>query len=216
MPLAVPSSAFVWKASVTPRLILASQSPRRRRLLTEAGYSFEILAPDPSAECGICSRETPPELVARMALQKAANVAPQVSQGLIISCDTVAECLGQVLGKPKNRAHAQEMLRRLRGRIHHVYSGLCLWSRPDDRKSVEVAVSRLRMEPLSDAAIEAYLDTGAWEGKAGAFGYQDGLEWVELLDGSASNVVGLPMDLLAQMRAAFDDRPQRLDEQPPS
>ena len=70
-------------------LILASQSPRRRELLREAGYDFEVIAPDPGAECGICSRETPPELVARLAMQKAADVAPKVESGIVIGCDTV-------------------------------------------------------------------------------------------------------------------------------
>lgn len=189
--------------SMHTRLVLASQSPRRSQLLSAYGYQFEIIAPDPTAECGVCSRETPPELVARLALQKGENVAARINTGLIISCDTVAECHGQVLGKPENRDHAREMLRRLRGKVHRVYSGLCLWSRPDDEKHVEVAVSRLRMDPLSDALIEQYLDSGAWEGKAGAFGFQDGLDWVHLLEGSATNVVGLPMELLADMMATF-------------
>jgi septum formation protein len=72
------------------------------------------------------------------------------------------------------------MLQLLRGRDHHVYSGLCLWRRPDDRHRVEVDVTRLVMDPISDAELEAYLATDAWEGKAGAFGYQDGLDWVHV------------------------------------
>ncbi len=82
------------------RLILASASPRRRELLEEAGYEFEVVAPSLEAECGVCSGESPPELVARLAYQKAADVAPRVESGLIVACDTVAECQGQVLGKP--------------------------------------------------------------------------------------------------------------------
>jgi len=185
------------------RLVLASQSPRRRQLLQEAGYQFEIIVPDPSAECGVCSRETPPELVARLALQKAANVAPRVAAGIVIGCDTVAECAGQILGKPENREHAENMLRRLSGRVHHVYSGLCLWRRPDNRQRLDVAVSQLRMDRLSESQLQQYLDSNAWEGKAGAFGFQDGLEWVKLLEGSPSNVVGLPMELFARMLREF-------------
>ena len=181
----------------TPKLILASQSPRRRQLLAEHGYDFVVITPHDSAECGVCSRETPPELVARLAYQKAADVARRVDAGLVIGCDTVAECMGQILGKPKNRDHAREMLRLLRGRTHHVYSGLCLWHRPDDQTHVQIAVSRLVMDSVSDQQLESYLDPGQWEGKAGAFGYQDELDWIHLLEGSASNVVGLPMELLA-------------------
>lgn len=181
------------------RLILASSSPRRRQLLTDAGYSFDAIAPHEAAECGVCSRETPPELVARLARQKAADVAARVDCGTVIGCDTVAECCGHILGKPANLEHARQMLDLLRGREHHVYSGLCVWHRPSDERRVEVEVTRLVMDAISDAELDRYLATGAWEGKAGAFGYQDGLDWVHILEGSESNVVGLPMELLDRL-----------------
>lgn len=181
------------------RLILASSSPRRRQLLAEAGYEFEVIPPADSAECGICSSETPPEMVARLAYQKAEDVAKRVESGIVVGCDTVAECLGQILGKPKNREHAREMLTLLRGRDHRVYSGLCLWQRPEGKPSVQVEVTKLVMDPIPDTELEAYLDTHQWEGKAGAFGYQDGLDWVHIVEGSESNVVGLPIELLGRM-----------------
>jgi septum formation protein len=152
----------------------------------------------------VCSRETPPELVGRLAYQKAHDVARRIESGLVVGCDTVAECQGLILGKPANREHARQMLQLLRGRDHHVYSGLCLWRRPDDRHRVEVDVTRLVMDPISDAELEAYLATDAWEGKAGAFGYQDGLDWVHVIAGSESNVVGLPMELLGRMLEAIE------------
>ena len=181
------------------KLILASQSPRRRQLLTEAGYEFEIIEPSPEAECGVCSGESPAEMVARLARQKAADVAPQVDDGVVIGCDTVAECMGRILGKPADPEHAREMLHLLRGRVHRVLSGLCLWHRPTDRTIVEVDVTQLRMDELSDPLIEDYLASGAWEGKAGAFGFQDRLGWIHVIEGSISNVVGLPMERLATM-----------------
>lgn len=184
-------------------LILASQSPRRRELLEEAGYTFEVVVPSETAECGICSRETPPELVGRLAYQKAADVACRTPRGLILGCDTVAECQGQILGKPYDREHARQMLRLLRGRVHHVYSGICLWHRPSNRTLVKVDVTKLKMEPLTDGEIESYLDSQAWQGKAGAFGLQDRLGWIQIVTGSGSNVVGLPLELLAQMLDEF-------------
>ncbi len=180
-------------------LILASQSPRRRELMEAAGYPFRVAPPDPTAECGICSRETPPEMVARLAYQKAADVAQRTATGIVIGCDTVAECMGKILGKPEDRRHAKEMLELLSGRPHSVYSGLCLWQRPSDTRNIRVAVSRLRMFPLTQSQIEEYLDSELWMGKSGAFGYQDNHPWLELTDGSPSNVVGLPMELLAEM-----------------
>ena len=190
----------------TRPLILASSSPRRRDLLTEVGYRFERIVPDETAECGICSRETPPELVARLAYQKAGNVAPRVKHGIVLGCDTVAECHGHILGKPENRAHAAQMLQLMSGRVHHVYSGICLWRRPEDTTLVRVDSTKLKMDRLTEAELTSYLATNAWEGKAGAFGYQDGLDWVHVVDGSESNVVGLPLELLAEMLTDLDDR----------
>ena len=184
-----------------PSLILASQSPRRRQLLEQAGFPFRVVVPDDDAECGVCSRESPPELVSRLAYQKAHGVARRTSQGWILGCDTVVECVGQILGKPQDRAHARQMLQLLRGRDHHVYSGLCLWRRPDDRRWLEVDRSKLRMQPISDQQLEEYLGTEAWSGKAGAFGFQDGWDWIELVEGSESNVVGLPLELLTRLLA---------------
>ncbi len=182
-----------------PRLILASRSPRRRELLAEAGYDFDVVVPDEKAECGICSRESPAELVARLARQKATDVALRIARGLVLGCDTVAECEGQILGKPANDAHARQMLQMLSGREHRVLSGLCLWNVPGGIARVRVAVSRLRMDRLADAEIDDYLASGLWEGKAGGFGYQDRLGWVHVVQGSETNVVGLPMELLAEM-----------------
>lgn len=213
-------------------LILASGSPQRQALLRDAGYCFTVVPPRTGAECGVCSRETPPEFVARLAWQKAADIVmrqgaaspgrlhaplasssslkPQASS-LVVSCDTVAECLGQILGKPTCRDHARSMLRLLSGREHHVYSGLCLWPLPAGEPSVRVDTTTLRMDPLSDDQIAEYLDSGLWEGKAGAFGYQDRAGWLHIVSGSESNVIGLPLELLADMLAEFEAGSQQGD-----
>lgn len=185
------------------RLVLASQSPRRKQLLAAAGYEFDIALPSETAECGICSRESTPELVARLAYQKAMDVAPRVEgEAILIACDTVADIMGRVLGKPEDRRHADEMIRLLSGREHGVYSGLCVVKLPlskDAEPLVEVSKSTLHMSKLDDTQIEAYLDTEDWLGKSGAFGYQDNHPWLKLVSGTAENVVGLPLDLLAKM-----------------
>ncbi len=189
--------------SLSSKLILASRSPRRRQLLRDNGFDFEVVAPSDTAECGVCSSETPPELVARLAYQKAGDVARGIDRGLIVGADTVVECVGQILGKPENRRHARQMLNTLRGRLHHVYTGVCLWRRPENNTIVKVAVTKLRMDDVPDEDLEAYLASDAWQGKAGAFGYQDRLGWIHIVEGSESNVVGLPMELLAEMLAEF-------------
>jgi septum formation protein len=182
-----------------PELILASRSPRRRELLRQAGYGFRVVPPSESAECGVCSGEAPAAMVARLAYQKAADVARRITEGLVLGCDTVAECQGQILGKPADQEHARAMLTTLSGREHRVLSGLCLWRVPDGRTAVRVAVTTLRMDELAPSQFDQYLAGGQWEGKAGAFGYQDGIDWVHVVEGSESNVVGLPMELLAEM-----------------
>ncbi|BBO33477.1 Maf family protein [Lacipirellula parvula] len=199
----------------TRRLILASSSPRRRQLMADAGYQFEIFPPHESVECGICSTGGPASLVVELALSKAINVVAQLKelgqlddQCVIVACDTVAECGGMVLGKPADEAHARDMLERLRGTLHRVYSGISVW-RPGatgdaGQPDVQLATSELRMDQISDEQLDEYLASGLWEGKAGAFGYQDRAGWLHLMSGTESNVVGLPMDLLANMLARID------------
>nr|VFK17026.1 MAG: septum formation protein [Candidatus Kentron sp. LPFa] len=187
-----------------PSLILASQSPRRRQLLADAGYDFIVTPPSESAESGLRGDESPEEMVSELARRKAFDVVGRVGRGIVVGCDTVAECGGRILGKPSDREHARRMLHWLKGNEHRVLSGLCLWRAGTSRYAVAVSVTRLVMEPLTDSRIEDYLASGQWRGKAGAFGYQDGHDWLRVLEGSESNVVGLPLELLREMLGMFD------------
>src|SRR6476660_546525 len=99
-------------------IILASSSPRRRQLLEEAGYEFVVMQPSEGAEDGGGQGEGPEELVRRLAVQKARDVAGRVEAGIVIGCDTVAECAGEILGKPVDRADARRMLALLAGSAH--------------------------------------------------------------------------------------------------
>jgi len=195
-------------------LILASGSPRRRELLTQAGYSFTVLRPDDDAESPFTG--TPEELVRHQARCKGENVFQRIQFGeeaisfpepyypVIAACDTIAVCKGEILGKPIDRSDAEWMLRLLSGSRHEVLSGLYL--RPLCGKTAEntppaieiIERTILEMEPLSEERIFSYLNSGLWCGKAGAFGYQDGNDWLTIIDGSESNVVGLPMERLAE------------------
>ena len=178
-------------------LILASQSPRRKSLMHEYGYTFLVHPPSDTAEGGMCSGETPPELVVRLAKQKAEDVAKQYEHAVIIGCDTVAECMGTVLGKPVDIDDARRMLTMLRGKDHRVLSGLCIWKRPSDKVTLKLDITTLHMDEVTDSQIEAYLATDKWQGKAGAFGYQDGWDWLHVIQGSETNVIGLPMEVLS-------------------
>ena len=141
---------------VRPKLILASQSPRRRELLAAAGYPFEVHPPSPAAECGICSGESAAQMVGRRACQKARDVGSRIGSGLIVACDTVAECGGEILGKPHDEDHARHMLQLLRGRRHRVVSGLCLWDKPRREPVVGVETTTLQMDLLSDRETSTF------------------------------------------------------------
>jgi septum formation protein len=190
-----------------PPLILASGSPQRHRLLTDAGFEFDVVPPDDSAECGICSTGGPAAFVAELAQRKAADVASQLASRqpntrMLIACDTVAECKGSILGKPENEDHARLMLELLRGTTHRVYSGLCLWPHNTDdfgKPETQIATTELQMDDLTEDQLDEYLESGLWQGKAGAFGYQDRTDWLHICQGSESNVIGLPMELLSEM-----------------
>jgi septum formation protein len=187
-----------------PRIILASGSPRRRELLDDAGYNFTVIPPAEDVECGVCSEFGPAGLVADLAYRKAAVVLKTLgndSSALVLAADTVAECDGFVLGKPRDESDARAMLSQLSGRDHRVLTGVCLWRTDADEPLIRVAVTKLRMDKLTDAQLNEYVASGQWEGKAGSFGYQDRLGWVHVVEGSESNVVGLPMELLAEMIA---------------
>jgi len=193
-----------------PSLVLASGSPRRRQLLEEAGYAFRVVAArDGVEDAGLCSGCGPAELVVDLALRKLDDVIVQLGSPdaatLVLAADTVAECGGRILGKPRDDDHARAMMAALSGREHRVYTGVAL-ARLDptgaERLAAEAVVTTLRMDPLSPEWIDDYAESGAWEGKAGGFGYQDGLGFVHVTRGSESNVVGLPMERVGELLAA--------------
>jgi len=185
------------KMNKTPPLILASQSPRRRQLLADAGFSFEVIAPDDAVEKGICSNCGPEQLVVDAAVAKASTIAQEIDHGIILGADTVASCKAEILGKPVDVDHARRMLKLMSGTVHHVLTGVCLWHRPSNRFASYLQRTTLEMDQLSDQMIQDHLDSDQWIGKAGAFGYQDGLDFVRVIEGLESTVVGLPIEKIS-------------------
>ena len=180
-------------------LILASRSLRRSELLLAAGYDFEVMPADDAAEGSRLPGEPPVDYVRRLARQKAENVAAKIFGGIVIGCDTVVVCRGEILEKPVSRDDAGRMLRLLRGAEQHVITGICLWRRPQDAVDLRHETTALLMNDISETEIESYLDSNLWVGKAGGFGYQDRHDWLSILSGSESNVVGLPLELFSEM-----------------
>lgn len=189
--------------TTSPRtIVLASRSPRRRALAESEGWIVRVIEPPEEAEADegpIGPGESLADYVIRLAWAKARAVVTQVPEGLLVACDTVSEVAGEILGKPADEADARRMLELLSGRKHRVMTGTCVWPRPEGEPVFAATESELEMKPLSAAAIDAYLASGLWRGKAGACGYQDEAIPLELLAGSGSNVVGLPLETLREI-----------------
>ena len=182
-------------------LILASASPRRRELLRTLCPHFRVV---PSDLEETLVGGSPRAAAAGLALDKARAVAARVGEGVVLGADTIVVIDGQALGKPTGPDDARAMLRRLRGREHEVITGVAVVDARTGRSEATAVVSRVRMAEYGEAEIEAYLATEEPLDKAGAYAIQGrGSALVAGLEGSFSNVVGLPLEETARVLAAF-------------
>ena len=175
-----------------PTIILASASPRRQELLRQVGIGFEVLAAN--LEETRRPHESPVEYVQRVAADKARYVAglATVRGRPVLGADTEVVVEDEVLGKPRDRAHAAQLLRRLSGRTHTVLSALCLVLPASEHR--RLSESRVRFAVLSDAEIENYVASGEADDKAGAYAIQGrAASFIVRLEGSYSGVMGLPL-----------------------
>lgn len=178
-------------------LILASGSPRRRELLDLMGLTYTVETPD--VDESFSGR--PSETVMEISRRKAAAVAARHSDSIIIAADTLVFADG-ALGKPHAPERAKEMLRSLAGNWHHVYTGITVINTRSGRILRNVDKTRVHLVPMTEQEIDAYVATGEPLDKAGAYGIQGmGGMFVDRIDGSYSNVVGLPMSMLRIMLA---------------
>ena len=176
-------------------LILASGSPRRRELLDLMGLTYTVETPD--VDESFSGR--PSETVMEISRRKAAAVAARHSDSIIIAADTLVFADG-ALGKPHTPERAKEMLRSLAGNWHHVYTGITVINTRSGRILRNVDKTRVHLVPMTEQEIDAYVATGEPLDKAGAYGIQGmGGMFVDRIDGSYSNVVGLPMAMLRTM-----------------
>lgn len=173
----------------TPRLVLASGSPRRRQLLEDLGLSFEVLAPsiDEAPRPGEAARD----YVLRLAREKAAQVAAQRPGQVVLAADTTVAVGGRILEKPRDAPEARAMLEALSGRTHEVFTGVAVDGPARAAAAVRTAVT---FRPLSAAEIAWYVGTGEPFDKAGGYAVQGkAASFVAALEGSGTNVIGLPM-----------------------
>ena len=189
-------------------LILASKSPRRRELMSQAGFECEII---PSTVEEQITKTIPSEVVEELSFQKAVDayeklVNNRVYTGierdiLVIGADTVVSIDGTILGKPGDRRDAGDMLRLLQGKTHQVYTGVTLVYNTDGmrREHTFFECTEVTFYPMSDEEIEEYIATGDCDDKAGSYGIQGAAAiYIEKINGDYNNVVGLPIARLYQ------------------
>jgi len=198
-----------------PELFLASSSPRRRNLLKQLGRPFHVIRPnaDETIPPGLSAAEVAEALAAR----KAKSAADRLTAGTVLGADTLIAAGGEIIGKPRDRAHAIEILTRLTRRPHFVITGICLLDARTGRRRAASDRTRVTMRRMTTAQIEAYVDSGEAMGKAGAYAIQEtGDRFVERIEGSLSNVVGLPLELLGRLLAEFErEKPNESRSLPP-
>lgn len=182
---------------MSEKLILASASPRRRRLLKQIGLTFQVIPSGVGEVNSIC--HDPLANVQAIALRKARDVAARVEDGIVIGADTQILVDDEVLGKPQDAADAVRMLSKLSGRTHRVITGVALVNAETDLEETWVETTLVTFRELSEGEVSAYVETGEPMGKAGAYGIQGrAAAFVERIEGCYFNVVGLPLAKLVQ------------------
>jgi septum formation protein len=185
-------------------IILASASPRRRQLLAEAGYKFTIVVPD------IDESEFPDngieagQYVRELALAKAGSVARTYPDCLVLGADTVVDFEGTIIGKPADAEDAERITRKLFSAPHKVITGLAILRLRDNTRLSESDSTTVYPRPLTAGQIAEHIRGGSWQDKAGAYAIQEtGDEFIEKIEGSLTNVMGLPMELLKSLLSSL-------------
>jgi len=181
-------------------IVLASASPRRMELLASAGIEFDVIPGNVPEEP--LPGELPVDHVIRLARDKAFEVAARVEGKFFIGADTIVVCDGEIMGKPKDAADAERMLRKLSGIPHEVITGFAVYDKERDGLLCDAVTTRVYFKRLCDKEVMDYVATGCPMDKAGAYAIQGGAaHMVERIEGSYTNVVGLPLcEVIATLR----------------
>jgi septum formation protein len=189
--------------------VLASASPRRRELLARTGLAFEVLPADVAEEPR--TGEAPRALVERLAAEKAASVRdrlPATPRRVVLGSDTIVALDGEILGKPRDAEHAVGMLKRLAGRTHTVWTGVAVAETGAASLRIRSVESRVTLRAAGEAELRAYVAGGEPLDKAGAYALQgEGRRLVSRVEGSETNVIGLPLEETLALLAEAGLRP---------
>ncbi|MHC4154351.1 MAG: Maf family protein [Planctomycetota bacterium] len=181
-------------------IILASASPRRRQLLAEAGYKFTVFPAEIDESAIEPGKMGPCEYAKKLAVAKARNVAEKFPDKLVIGADTVVDFGGEIIGKPADEKEAERIIRKLFSAPQKVITAVAIVRLRDGVEIVESDTTTVRPKRMSDEQIAEHIKSGSWRDKAGAYAIEEGGdEFVERIEGSLTNVMGLPMELLARL-----------------
>lgn len=183
-----------------PKLILASASPRRKELLTKAGYKFEVVVSKIDESIFPTENIEPAEYAKRLALAKAKDVSARFSDCFVLGADTVVDFNGEIIGKPADSKDAERIIRKIFSAPHKVITAVAIVGKNSGFEIVESDTTIIYPKELTDAKIAEHIEGGSWLGKSGAFGItENGDDFIERIEGSLTNVMGLPMELLERM-----------------
>jgi septum formation protein len=187
-------------------IVLASASRRRKQLLAEAGYKFTVCPADIDESAIPAEGIEPREYAKRLALAKAKSVAAGFPDCLVIGADTVVDFEGEIIGKPCDAKEAEEITRKLFSRPHKVITAVAIVRLSNGIKMVESDTTTVYPKKMTEKQIARHIEDGSWRGKAGAYAIQEGGDqFVEKIDGSLTNVMGLPMELLERLLAGINE-----------
>ncbi|MCW1297024.1 MAG: Maf family protein [Candidatus Parvarchaeota archaeon] len=185
------------------KIILASSSPRRIELLKKLGIKFDVI-PSRIREAEIKIRD-PIKFAKELAVRKAKSVARKVKNGIVIGADTVVVLDREIIGKPKNEEDAKQILKKLSGRTHKVITALAVIDAKTKRLVCDVEITKLKFRKMSEEKIKEYVKSGEGMDKAGAYAIQGkGISFLEKIEGSYSNVIGLPISKLVRLLKKFN------------